>query len=453
MEPANSKSFSQGAASDQVADKSSGSGGIVGTQAGATVGGVSDGVFRQESQSAPQPVQGLEPAPQPVQGLEPTLREKLQSVSGPVQNPGFASLESAQSISQPEQNPGFASLESAQSISRPEQSSEPTPQEDPNQVSQQEQKSGHMTDEEFYASFSNPVVPVNSAEGDIILNNGVKRRKKGLIIGAIVAGVGLVIGLMIFIFVVLPAMDPKTGDGIKAKNYQEAFNIYANYFLFGVRSKEAVDWDATKAEDFESYFENVINNPSEVDSILHEVDTQGSIIGRMDVDFTIFHDYYIGEEKKDEYLVQAIDDYSRYLKFMAAYYNVGTPTESTVLEKYVDSGYDAAEVDIWRIADAYSGVGIIYDIDVRDLIGRYGDNLLAVVEEYNRLGCVVNGGFDFDCTVREENAEISDYSDKANAQLDDIISIQYNSENVLINKVFILNNNLTESNMEERSSR
>ena len=119
MDPANSKSFSQGAASDQVADKSSGSGGVVGTQAGATVGGVSDGVFRQEFQSAPQPGQGLGPTPQPVQGFgptprsvqgpEPTLREKPQSVSGPVQNPGFASLESAQSVSQLEQSSGYGS--------------------------------------------------------------------------------------------------------------------------------------------------------------------------------------------------------------------------------------------------------------------------------------------------------------------------------------------------------
>lgn len=427
MEPANSKSFSQGAASDQVADKSSESGGIVGTQAGATVGGVSDGVFRQKSQSAPQSVQGLEPAPQPVQGLEPTPR--------PVQGLEPALREKPQSVSGPVQNPGFASLASAQSISQPEQSSEPTPQEDSNQVSQQEQKPGHMTDEEFYASFSNPAVPVNSAEGDIILNNGVKRRKKGLIIGAIVAGVGLVVGLMVFIFVVLPAMDPKTGDGIKAKNYQEAFNIYANYFLFGERSKEAVDWDATRGDEFESYYEKVLESPFKVESLASGQETVGNILSKMDGDFSGFQSLFSKQENRPELLVEYFDKYGKMMKFMDKYYNVGLPIWDTVFDVFVEKGYDGADDMIGQLVDAYREVGTIYDYDVADLIGRYGTSQLSMIEEYNKAGCLIEDKIDFDCTVRNAGA-VAEYSNTSIESMKNIDSLYFNTNNDLINEFF-----------------
>ena len=430
MEPANNKSFSQGVASDQVADKSSRNGGVVGTQAGATVGGVSDGVFWQESQSAPQPVQGLESTPQSVQGLESTLREKPQFVSGPVQNPGFASLGSVQSISQPEQ------------------SSEPTPQEDPNQVSQQEQKPEHMTDEEFYASFSNPVVPVNSAEGDIILDNGVKRRKKGLIIGAIVAGVGLMIGLMVLIFVVLPAMDPKTGDGIKAKNYQEAFNIYANYFLFGVRSKEAVDWDATSQDEFESYYEKVLESPSEVGSLASGQETIGNIFSKMDGDFSVFQSFFSKQENRPELLVEHFDKYGKMMKFMDRYYNVGLPIWDTVFDVFVEKGYDGADDMIGQLVDAYREVGTIYDYDVADLIGKYGASQLSMIEEYNKAGCLIEDKIDFDCTVRNAVA-VAEYSNTSIELMKIIDSLYFNSNNDLINEFFGIQDYLEDFGDEE----
>ena len=420
MEPVDNKSFSQGAAGDRVADKSSESGGVVGTQAGATVGGVSDGVFRQESQSAPQPVQGL----------EPTLREKLQSVSGPVQNPGFASLGSAQSISQPEK------------------SSEPTPQEDPSQAPRQEQRPGHMTDEEFYASFSNPVVPVNSAEGDIILNNGVKRRKKGLIIGAIVAGVGLVIGLMVFIFVVLPAMDPKTGDGVKAKNYQEAFNIYANYFLFGVRSKEAVDWDATSQDEFESYYEKVLESPFKVESLASGQETVGNILSKMDGDFSIFQSLFLKQEDKPETLVEYFDKYGKMMKFMDKYYNVGLPIWDTVFDVFVEKGYDGADDMIGQLVDAYREVGTIYDYDVADLMGKYGTSQLSMIEEYNKAGCLIEDKIDFDCTVRNAGA-VAEYSDVSIELMKNIDSLYFNSNNDLINEFFEIQDYLENYGDEE----
>ena len=428
MEPVDNKSFSQGAAGDRVADKSSGSVGVVGAQAGATVGRVSDGVFRQESQSAPRSVQGFESAPQPVQGLGPTPQ--------PVQGLGSALREKPQSVSAPVQNPGFASLGSAQPISQPEQSSEPTPQEDSSQVSHQEQKPGHMTDEEFYASFSNPMIPVNSAEGDIILNNGVKRRKKGLIIGAIVASVGLVIGLMVFIFVVLPAMDPKTGEGIKAKNYQEAFNIYANYFLFGVRSKEAVDWDATKAEDFESYFVKAVDNPSKVEAIMSGQKTTGGIVNELDGYFELFQELYLAQDKKDEYFTGFVNEYNTKMKFMDKYYNVGLPVRTVVLDKYEESGYDAAEELISQMAEEYRDVGVIYDVDVSDAVSGFGDSQLAIIEIYKQAGCLVEWQIDPDCMERSVNEEMDYYLKKSMEQIGQIRSVEYNSIVVLSNDVF-----------------
>lgn len=141
------------------------------------------------------------------------------------------------------------------------------------------------------------------------------------------------------------------------------------------------------------------------------------------------------EDRPDE-MTSMVEDYGKKIKFLDKYYNVGVPTETTVLEKYVNEGYDAAEDFIWEKANAYKDVGTLYGSDVVDLVGRYGDNQLSIIEAYNLAGCLVAGEFDFDCTVAKKNEQIVEYSNRSIEQLKKISSIQYNSFVVVVNDVF-----------------
>ncbi len=285
----------------------------------------------------------------------------------------------------------------------------------------------------FYTDFKQSVDALSANDGDIIL--GGKKKKKWLVFG-IIGGIVAVVGIMALVLAIVLTSGPKTGVGIKAKNYEEAFNIYANYFLFGERSKQAVNWDATIEDGFESYFRKVVDKPFEIEAIKTGEKTVGGEIAIMDADYEVFQGMFMKLEDRPDEMTSMVEDYGKKIKFLDKYYNVGVPTEATVLEKYVNEGYDAAEDFIWEKANAYKDVGILYDNDVVDLVGRYGDNRLSIIEAYNLAGCLVAGEFDFDCTVVKKNEQITEYSNKSIEQLKKISSIQYNSFVVAINDVF-----------------
>ena len=285
----------------------------------------------------------------------------------------------------------------------------------------------------FYTDFKQSVDALSANDGDIIL--GGKKKKKWLIFG-VIGGIVAVVGVVALVLAIILTSEPKTGAGIKAKNYEEAFNIYANYFLFGERSKQAVNWDATIEDGFESYFRKVVDRPFEIEAIKSGEKTVGGEIAIMDADYEVFQGMFMKLEDRPDEMTSMVEDYGKKIKFLDKYYNVGVPTETTVLEKYVDEGYDVAEDFIWEKANAYKDVGMLYGSDVVDLVGRYGDNQLSIIEAYNLAGCLVAGEFDFDCTVVKKNEQITEYSSKSIEQLKKISSIQYNSFVVVINDVF-----------------
>ena len=288
------------------------------------------------------------------------------------------------------------------------------------------------SEDDFYESFRKLAAPVSSEEGDIILNNG-RRKRKGLIIGIIAVVACVVIGLVVFLLVGLPAMDAKTGDGIKARNYEEAFNIYANYFLFGKKSKEAVDWGATKEKGFESYFRKVVDKPYEVKEIVDKEETGEQILDQFVQRFEDFDSLYLRQKKKTERLTATIDDYQRKLRFINKYYNIGLPILPMIFEDYINNGYDGAEEKVWEIADSYESVGEIYDENVVELVGRYGSNQLSLIEEYSHIGCIIDNRIDSTCVNQNSNDTIIDYTQRSEAQWSDFSSLCFNAKSSVSN--------------------
>lgn len=278
-------------------------------------------------------------------------------------------------------------------------------------------------------------VPVNSGSGDIVLGRG-RKRKTGLIAGIIIAAVGVVVGVILFITLGLPAMDPKTGSGIKARNYEEAFNIFANYFLFGEESKEAVDWEATTGEDFVSYFQRITETPFDVEGVVTGQKTVGGEIKKMKDDYSVFRKMYLNLKEKSDTMVQFVNDYEQLIEFANEYYSVGLPSEFSIADKYVEGGYDAAQDFVNQVATAYESVGALYDYDVSALIGDYGYNKLSAIEIYNQLGCMDDDGVDYTCVSSKSDLGNTEYLLKAADEYSSIFSIKYNVENSIESAMF-----------------
>ena len=293
-------------------------------------------------------------------------------------------------------------------------------------------------DEGFYESFRKLAAPADAASGDIILGKGEKKKRTGLIIGIIAAATCLIVGIIVFVVVGLPAMEPKTGDGVKAKNYQEAFNIYANYFLFGEKSKKEVNWEATKEEGFVSFFRKVVDSPLEVESIVSGEEEENSILNRVDQYYWNFYGFYDKCDNREDGWADYFDSYGKQLEFLVAYYTVGTPVRPMILEKYLEGGYELAKNAVQEIADKYKRAGTIYGIDIVSLIGRYGDSQLSIIRYYDEAGCLVGDKFNFECTLgaEEENEDIRKAEKSRVDDLNSIFSIKSNSMAVVLGDIF-----------------
>ncbi len=285
----------------------------------------------------------------------------------------------------------------------------------------------------FYTDFKQSVDALSANDGDIIL--GGKKKKKWLIFG-VIGGIVAVVGVVALVLAIILTSEPKTGTGIKAKNYEEAFNIYANYFLFGERSKQAVNWDATVEDGFESYFRKVVDKPFEIEAIKSGEKTVGGEIAIMDADYEVFQGMFMKLEDRSDEMTSMVEDYSKKIKFLDKYYNVGVPDRDDILEVYEQLGYDKAEEYVWQVASEYNSVGVLYNNNIADLVGRYGDNQLATIEEYRIVGCIVDQEIDYGCATERENADMLEYLRMTSNGMNRIFAIVDNTQNSIISGLF-----------------
>ena len=286
------------------------------------------------------------------------------------------------------------------------------------------------------AIFSNPATPMEVGGSEVAFGQQ-KKKKIGLIVGIVIAAICVVVGIMLFLTVGLSALDPKTGDNIKAKNYQEAFNIYANYFLFGERSKMAVDWEAARADDFVSYFRKVVDNPFGVEGADGAQASPSSIIAKMNEYFSVFQKMYT-EQENNTNAIAYVDEYGRTLKLVFLNYDTGLPTRESVLASYLEGGRKVADGMIQDIAKKYETVGVLFGDDINNLVSRYGESQLALIEEYNKMGCVSGGGIDYNCVSSNDNEVSRRYSLDSSETLDEYLSDITGSYNDLRRKLSII---------------
>lgn len=294
-----------------------------------------------------------------------------------------------------------------------------------------------VQEDSFYTDFKQSVDALSANDGDIIL--GGKKKKKWLIFG-VIGGIVAVVGVVALVLAIVLAAEPKTGTGIKAKNYEEAFNIYANYFLFGERSKQAVNWDATIEDGFESYFRKVVDRPFEIEAINSGEKTVGGEIAIMDADYEVFQGMFMKLEDRPDEMTSMVEDYGKKIKFLDKYYNVGVPDKDRVLESYLENGYDNAEKLVFKIADEYETVGVVYKRNVPDLVRDFGYNQLSVIEFYNSIGCISNSDISYECVAQKGEVGDGEYLEKISKGYSDYFLIEYNSDSDVGGGIFEIKN-------------
>lgn len=294
----------------------------------------------------------------------------------------------------------------------------------------------------FYTDFKQSVDALSANDGDIIL--GGKKKKKWLVFG-IIGGIVAVVGIVALVLAIILTSEPKTGTGIKAKNYEEAFNIYANYFLFGERSKQTVNWDVTTEDGFESYFRKVVDKPFEIEAIKSGEKTVGGEIAIMDADYEAFQAMFMKLEDRPDEMTSMVEDYGKKINFLDKYYNVGVPDRDRVLKKYVESNYEEAEKYVFDMAARYENVGELYNTNVPDLVSNLGYNQLSLIEIYYNLSCVNGESIDYGCVSQKEEIGDSEYLQKLANEYSDYFSIVYNTSSNVSVDIFEIGNAITMS--------
>ena len=168
--------------------------------------------------------------------------------------------------------------------------------------------------------------PISSGDGDVPLVMEKKTKKWPLVLLGFLFVVALAVGL---ISMAMPK--EQANSAVDAKNYQEAFNLYANYYLYGEAKTDEItaEYNETK----ESYLNNLIdedNVPSEyLDNLVNY--------------YAEFLSLYEGSSQDNEETMTLLNGYKAQLDLVTTYLREPFLTRSDILDAYLLSGEVAAD--------------------------------------------------------------------------------------------------------------
>lgn len=232
--------------------------------------------------------------------------------------------------------------------------------------------------------------PVTPNTNNITSNTPKKNKKLFIIVGIIVLCVciGLVIVMLFHNQALQMANSP-----IDARN---AFNQYANYFLFGTDETNS-KWIDSSIKEPESSFSK------QIQSKVYNSDYSD----RLKEKFKSFKEV-VGDEiddsasKKNEYL-GLVDLNDVLLSFVTKYYSDSRLDQSNILFAYIEGGEDSANTHIRNVVDEYEGVNGLYGSDFSNLLLTLGSERLSLILLYAQQGCLANGEIDYNCATEYSN--------------------------------------------------
>ena len=288
---------------------------------------------------------------------------------------------------------------------------------------------------------------MNHDSGDIILQADGKKPKNGVIIGLVIGFVVVVVAVSVFLLVGMPkgkSVPDQDGKNTTVRNYQEAFNVYANYYLFGEEGeKDTVEWGLTKVSAFQPAYDESLELVGEEDN---------DMTSQLVLYFNTFEEFYSDLSNKTDYLTGLVENNSSTLAFLDAYYGNGITTRTEMIEKYASEGESAVIQMINGKANAYEDTDSGTGDDVKALVYELGNDQLGIIKQYDENGCLIDGVVDYGCASKIENDQKRQLFDRISIIEDKIINIVEKARKDLRMNVFEIGDSLDSLSSDKEDS-
>ncbi len=271
--------------------------------------------------------------------------------------------------------------------------------------------------------------PIVSGNNEMELPNSSesKIKKWPLVLLAFLFVVALVAGLVSMV-----GQDGGQGNGgldTVAKSDGEAFNIYANYYLYGEAKTDEItaEYNETK----ESYLNNLIdedNVPSEyLDNLVNY--------------YAEFLSLYEGSSQDNEETMTLLNGYKAQLDLVTTYLREPFLTRSDILDAYLLSGEVAAESLIKTKLQSYKDLENINDMSFYSYALNWAERIVELGELYKNLGCINENeeDLDYNCIYEKGGEEIEKISDEAAEDYYYVLELLNNSRDNLYGQLFVIN--------------
>lgn len=288
-----------------------------------------------------------------------------------------------------------------------------------------------------------PMSPVSRGQGDIILAPEKKSRKKLFLIIAMMVGVVVAV-----VLVVMMINRGGNNNNIEYTGLRGAFNRYANYFLTGDESTKDIEIpeEGDLPEEDGSATEGMIKEDDsdiipwsgESDDI-EELDEEelGKAWSDVDPGFNAYFYRVIESEGREEYVNNLLDyfddfrekyrdeigddyndpelinEYENELYLVIISYGAGALDQDMILNSYLSGGEAAANDLINKVAEFYSDLKDVYEVNYSELILNYGQQELLLIKKYQEFGCVADGKIDSICAEGISDGETLEIAERA----------------------------------------
>ncbi len=266
-----------------------------------------------------------------------------------------------------------------------------------------------------------PMQPISSGAGDIVLDNGTKKKsRKGLIVLIVILMVVAIAGIVTAVVL------NRGGETAEERGAKAAYNSFMNYVLSGEESTVEFDYDEIGGESDDVYFEKV--EESDDDNLKAEYAAKaGELYNNLVREFATYEEKNNTEENWGELMGVMNDFYVKCVTFEDLSYD-------EILESYVNNGREAT---VALIDERYAGATEVTESvvdgaaegdaeateEVAPSFGQYlaeekklADWYLNFAEAKVAAGCVVEGVIQDSCyeMTDEEIVNMWDYSGASN---------------------------------------
>ena len=239
------------------------------------------------------------------------------------------------------------------------------------------------------------MVPTPSVTGDIVLSTEPKKKKTGIIVLLILVVLAIVTGVG---YVIWTNVSGGGGGKTAPVGVKEAFNRYANYFVYGEESTEPIGAESFDAVE-ESYFEEQTKTLSA---------ERVEYFDNTETYFKNFYDVYSKTLNNDQSgdLLAMLNDYGKRLSLVTNYYKGNIVIQPMVTEEYIANGEDSAKALINDTLARYKDIGDVHDMNYYNMALKRANEMLDLVKIYEANGCIKEDGLDYDCAFAIQGQEI-----------------------------------------------